>query len=83
MQQIKLICTDIDGTLLSSQGTISPFDKQMISRSYKELGIPFALVSGRYRGGVTRLADQFDIPCIISCFNGSYIEVDRDRKSVV
>ncbi len=45
---IRLICSDIDGTLLNSNKTVSSFDKQMIQKAYKEKGIPFALVSGRF-----------------------------------
>ena len=74
MSEIKLICTDIDGTLLNSEKRINKEDKIMLQRAWKEKNIPVALVSGRFKGGLTFLAEELEIPCIYSCFNGAYVE---------
>lgn len=74
MSEIKLICTDIDGTLLNSEKRINKQDKIMLQRAWKEKNIPIALVSGRFKGGLTFLAEELEIPCIYSCFNGAYVE---------
>lgn len=74
MNEIKLICTDIDGTLLNSEKKINKADKLMLQKAWNEKNIPIALVSGRFKGGLTFLAEELEIPCIYSCFNGSYVE---------
>jgi len=40
LQDIKLICTDVDGTLLNSQQQLTEVVAQTIQRAYVELGIP-------------------------------------------
>jgi len=74
MSEIKLICTDIDGTLLNSEKKINIQDKIMLQRAWKEKNIPIALVSGRFKGGLTFLSQELEIPCVYSCFNGAYVE---------
>lgn len=74
MEEIKLICTDIDGTLLNSEHKINEIDKLMIQRAWREKNIPIALVSGRFKGGLTFIQEELDIPCIYSSFNGCYVE---------
>ncbi len=74
MEDIKLICTDIDGTLLNSNHKINELDKLMIQRAWKEKNIPIALVSGRFKGGLTFIQEELNIPCIYSSFNGNYVE---------
>ena len=74
MNEIKLICTDIDGTLLNSRKKINEADKIMLQRAWNEKRIPIALVSGRFKGGLTFIAEELNIPCIYSCFNGAYVE---------
>jgi len=74
MEDIKLICTDIDGTLLNSKHRINEKDKLMLQKAWREKNIPIALVSGRFKGGLTFLEEELEIPCIYSCFNGSYVE---------
>ncbi|MGD1822213.1 MAG: Cof-type HAD-IIB family hydrolase [Pleomorphochaeta sp.] len=78
MENIKLICTDIDGTLLNSKKRINPADKLMLQRAWKEKNIPIALVSGRFKSGITFLAKELEIPCIYSCFNGAYVEWENN-----
>ncbi len=74
--EIKLICSDIDGTLINKDKEITPYTREMIQRSYHEKGIPFALVSGRFLGGLLPLEEQLGIPCIRACYNGAYIEYE-------
>ncbi len=78
MSDIKLICTDIDGTLLNSEKRINQADKLMLQRAWKEKNIPIALVSGRFKSGLTFLAEELEIPCIYSCFNGAYVEWENN-----
>lgn len=74
MNTIKLICSDIDGTLLNSQKQINDEDKKWIRKAWYEKHIPFALVSGRFRNGVTQLQEELGLESPLSCFNGAYVE---------
>lgn len=74
--QIKLICSDVDGTLINSQGKISSLDKNAIERARVEFNIPFVIVSGRFRGGLGLIQNQLLHPAAISCFNGLYVEIN-------
>lgn len=74
MDQIKLLCADVDGTLLNDNHKINLRDKELIQRAWNEKNIPFAIVSGRFRAGTTFIAEDLGIPCVLSCFNGNYVE---------
>lgn len=57
---IKLIASDVDGTLVDSQGNISPYTKQVINR-LKDYNIRFVIASGRSYGGAQKVLSQLDI----------------------
>lgn len=73
---IKLLCSDIDGTLINKDRVITPYTQQMIKRAHEEYDIPFALISGRFRGGLIPIEEMVGFPCIRACFNGAYIEYE-------
>eukprot|EP00892_Ulva_mutabilis_P006979 jgi/Ulvmu1/4653/UM002_0384.1 len=47
---IKLICTDVDGTLLNSQQQLTDNVAQTIQQAYTDLGIPTVVATGKARG---------------------------------
>lgn len=70
---IRMIATDIDGTLLPRGGVISEATRRAI-RACRARGIPFVIVSGRWIGAlgdVVRQAGTEDQPLII--VNGSAV----------
>ena len=70
---IRLIATDIDGTLLPRGGAISELTRRAV-RACRARGIPFVIVSGRWigaLGSVIQAADTADQPVII--VNGSAV----------
>ncbi|MDY4889769.1 MAG: Cof-type HAD-IIB family hydrolase [Sphaerochaetaceae bacterium] len=75
MEKIKLICSDVDGTLIDSNGRISEADRAALHHAAVDLNIPFAIVSGRFRGGLDCILKQLDFDAAISCFNGLYVEM--------
>ena len=44
---IKIICSDVDGTLVNEKKQITPLTKHYIQRAVNEKGIKFVIVSGR------------------------------------
>ncbi len=73
--QCKLICIDIDGTLLNDAKEVLPEVKKAVKRQY-EKGRKIALVSGRMPCAVTQVGKQLEIDCIKVCNAGTFIIVD-------
>lgn len=70
--EYKLLCFDIDGTLLDDQKRIS--DSVKISlRKASDMGIRIALASGRMPVGVEMIEKELGIDCIKICNAGTYI----------
>ena len=66
---IKMIVSDVDGTLLS-HGYIHPKCIESIKKA-QEKGIEFVVASGRDYYGVTSILDPFDIKCSMILGNGA------------
>lgn len=67
---IKVICCDIDGTLVRDDKTLSEENIKWVQKAVFEKGIHFALVSGRPATGVLPLYEKLGITGPVSCFNG-------------
>lgn len=68
----KLLCIDIDGTLLDDDKKLLP---QVIDSLKKETakGVRIALISGRMPAGVGLIEQKLGIQCVKACNAGSYI----------
>lgn len=65
---VRLIATDIDGTILPRGGSISALTRRAIARCWAR-GIPFVIATGRWVGAVAEVqeaAGLMDRPCIIA-----------------
>ncbi len=79
--EIKLIVSDLDGTLLTNKKTISEYNKQMI-RTVKEKGIKFCIASGRPYKSIQQIINKNrldDLVDYIIGYNG-YILLDIDKN---
>ena len=66
----KLIVSDIDGTLIRSDFTISDYTKSVIWEA-REAGVEFLLVTGRLFGAVKRYTRELKLDSpVISCNGG-------------
>lgn len=72
MFDCKLICTDIDGTLLDPEHNITDRTREAIRKARKR-GIIVALVSGRISSSLKRIQEQLGITGPLGCFNGSLV----------
>ena len=70
MEQVKVICCDIDGTLVRDDKSLSDANKYWVKKAVQEKGVAFTLVSGRMYNGVRPFYDDFGITGPISCYNG-------------
>lgn len=74
----KLICLDIDGTLLNSEHRITERTKNTISIVSKEKGIPVVLISARPPMAMTFIRDELGIQDPIACFGGAVV-IEKDK----
>lgn len=69
---IKLIVTDIDGTIYSPETGISPEVKECIQNLYN-IGIHVAIATGRTYGSAKTVADKLGIKCPLICYQGGLV----------
>lgn len=75
---IKMVVSDMDGTLLKRHEGISPGNLEAI-HSLEERGAEFVIASGRDYRGVYSILDEYHLKCEAILGNGSQY-VDRDGK---
>ena len=73
----KLICMDIDGTLLNDEKKIPDRVKRSIQKA-KARGIRIALATGRMPRGADLVEEELKVPCIKICSAGTYILMGDD-----
>lgn len=81
MNNFKMICLDIDGTLLNSKHEISKEVKEAINVAANERKIPVILVSARMPKGITFLQKELEIEQPIICYSGALI-LDKDDTTL-
>ncbi len=73
MSNFKMVCLDIDGTLLNSNHKISENTKEVIKIVANEKQIPVILVSARMPKGIVSLQRELEIKQPIICYSGALI----------
>ncbi|MBO5056122.1 MAG: HAD family hydrolase [Lachnospiraceae bacterium] len=77
----RLLCIDIDGTLLDDSKQIPEQVIKAIQRA-AGLGLKVALITGRMPAATDFIAKELQIPCIYACNAGTYILEDDKCISV-
>ena len=80
-KEIKLICSDIDGTLIKADQTIGDITRKAIIRA-TECGIHFDLVTGRFKTGASSIEQKLGLPSdkLSGVYdNGAYVEANGKR----
>lgn len=78
MNNIKIICCDIDGTLLRNDKSLSDENKYWIQRAVNEKGVKFVICSGRIFKSVNHFNEILGIDGVSSCLNGTFL-IDRNK----
>lgn len=81
MTKIKLVFSDIDGTLINSNHVITEKTKHAV-KTTTNLGVPFVLVSARMPSGILPLQKELGINSPIICYSGSLV-IDDGRNTVL
>lgn len=70
---IKLVVSDMDGTLLNKDGKISPANEKAI-QSIRAMGVPFVLCTGRIYSAVKPYAEYLKLKAPVIGCNGAIIK---------
>ena len=77
---IKLIASDMDGTLLDGNGGISPYNVEMINEA-KKRGIHFVIASGRAYTDILPVTQQHGVEC--ACVTGNGAEYIDEKGELI
>lgn len=80
--KIKTAVLDLDGTLLSSQDSISQRNTDTVNLAHKK-GIKIIIASGRRYSSITPYLDSFDFTCPIIAYSGSWIVEEPGSKPLI
>ena len=81
LKNIKIIVSDLDGTLLSDSGVIGIETKQLINQ-LQDCGVIFAFATGRLHSAVTGIAKELSIKSPIISLDGSMIRSTIDGSRI-
>ncbi len=81
LKNIKLIVSDLDGTLLPDRGDIGTETKKLISQ-LQDCGVIFALATGRLHSAVTGIAGELSIKSPVISLDGSMIRSTKDGSRI-
>lgn len=70
----KLICSDVDSTLVDDNKRLSPKNREAIRKAVLEEGMHFAIISGRIAPSVRRYMNEIGITGVIPSLGGCLIE---------
>lgn len=76
----RLICLDIDGTLLDDGKKLDPQVRQAVQDA-SGMGIEIVLASGRMPAGVELIEKELGVDCIKICNAGTYVILGNQRFS--
>ena len=80
MDDLKIVFSDVDGTLLNSKQQITP-DTLRALKDLHEKGIPFVIISARSPSGIYPIVEAYGLQCAIVSYSGSLI-LDENRQVV-
>lgn len=79
---IKLICIDMDGTLLNSKNEVSERNKEVLKKA-KELGVNIAITTGRLFSSARYYSDLIGIDTAVIASNGAYIKTNYNDEPIL
>ncbi len=78
---VRLVATDLDGTLLRSDGTVSERSRRAVA-AVEAAGVPFVMVTGRPPRWMSQIADATGHRGLAVCANGAVV-YDLHAEKVV
>lgn len=81
LKNVKIVVSDLDGTLLANDGSIGGDIKRLISELQK-YDVRFSFATGRLHSAATGIADELGVNSPIISLDGSLIKVHPDGKII-
>jgi hypothetical protein len=81
LKRIRLVASDLDGTLLSNDGAITEVTRKAVLR-LKALGIRFAIMTARAHSSAERIADELDVSMPIISLDGGLIRLPHSSINI-
>jgi len=81
LKNIKLVVSDLDGTLLSENGSIGEESKELI-KELRNYGVHFSFATGRLHSAVKEFAIELEIDNPIISLDGSFIVDYQTNKTI-
>lgn len=81
LKKVEVVVFDLDGTLLSDDGSISEKTKKLI-KSLEDKGVQFSIASGRLHSAIIDIASELEIQTPIISLDGSLIKSHPDGKVI-
>ncbi len=81
LSRIRLVATDLDGTLLNDLGEISEVTRRSI-RKLEELGLGLAIMTGRAHTSAERIADELGIRSPIISLDGGLVRLPHSDTAI-
>ena len=72
MTPIRLVVSDVDGTLVDKEKQLTPATADAVARLEAQ-GVPFTIISARPRSGMMPIADTLGIDRPMGAFNGGTV----------
>ncbi len=69
---LRLVVTDLDGTLLDVRGQVHPRDRDAVARLLTR-GIPVTLCTGRMYSGTRAVAEALGLHAPVACVDGCHM----------
>lgn len=82
MSKIRLIATDLDGTLLNSDGKLPPENKRALQMAI-DAGVAVTISTGRMFSSSLRFAEEIGINHPLICYNGALVKGIQGQKKVL
>lgn len=82
MTKVKLILSDIDGTILNDENMVDSGLKQAV-KQLRQRDVPFVLASARSPKGMLPIAKELDVlDNPIACYNGAFVIKNLQQKDI-
>jgi len=81
IKQIKLVASDLDGTLLDDEGKLSKATHDAVWK-LKGLGMNFAIMTARAHSSAERIADQLDLQMPIISLDGGLVRLPHNKENI-
>ncbi len=81
LKRLKLVASDLDGTLLNNEGKITDATRESVLR-LKGLGVRFAIMTARAHSSAERIADELDASMPIISLDGGLVRLPHSQENI-